>query len=464
MAADVGGRKKKSQLEMHTSCDTELETSDTKNNQSPKCEDDSRGTSTLPRGWIREVRQRKAGKTAGKMDIYITSPQGQKFRSRASLLAFLLKDGEGSLDIKQFDFTASKDDVVVVAAASRLVASKGGRRTRKKRRAGGQQATTDPPPSKSKRASSCLRSAAEDGEAKSCTAAASSTTEDDVRLQESPQRAGQPSEKPLRPDPSSKQRHTPAAREDEEADPRPSAVPTLNVEPATESEGEDEDEGGGDENSGKGDCEPNCELEADSRRYEEAAVPDIAGGSCTPVGDSQNKCKSLEDKRKTSPYFSRKLSREGPSPPKRKAFRKWTPPRSPYNLVQETLFHDPWKLLVATIFLNKTSGKMAIPVLWRFFERYPSPQVTREADWKPLSDLMKPLGLYELRAKTLIRFSDEYLAKEWRYPIELHGIGKYGNDSYRIFCVGEWREVKPEDHMLNKYHAWLWENKEALGI
>lgn len=93
---------------------------------------------------------------------------------------------------------------------------------------------------------------------------------------------------------------------------------------------------------------------------------------------------------------------------------------------------------------------------------------------------------------------DEYLTKQWRYPIELHGIGKYGNDSYRIFCVGEWRQVSviptlllsvdcihfvmiinaksdillvfliskvtPEDHMLNKYHAWLWENHETLVI
>lgn len=36
---------------------------------------------------------------------------------------------------------------------------------------------------------------------------------------------------------------------------------------------------------------------------------------------------------------------------------------------------------------------------------------------------------------------EEYLSKPWHYPIELHGIGKYGNDSYRIFCVGEWRQV-----------------------
>lgn len=37
---------------------------------------------------------------------------------------------------------------------------------------------------------------------------------------------------------------------------------------------------------------------------------------------------------------------------------------------------------------------------------------------------------------------EEYLTKDWVYPEELHGIGKYGNDSYRIFCCGvEWLEV-----------------------
>ena len=55
----------------------------------------------------------------------------------------------------------------------------------------------------------------------------------------------------------------------------------------------------------------------------------------------------------------------------------------------------------------------------------------------------------------IISFADEYLSKDWKQPIELYGIGKYGNDSYRIFCQGEWTKVKPRDHMLNKYHDWL---------
>ena len=35
----------------------------------------------------------------------------------------------------------------------------------------------------------------------------------------------------------------------------------------------------------------------------------------------------------------------------------FSPPKSPHNLVQEQLYKDPWRLLVATIFLNRTTGK-----------------------------------------------------------------------------------------------------------
>eukprot|EP00075_Anas_platyrhynchos_P034607 XP_027323860.1 methyl-CpG-binding domain protein 4 isoform X3 [Anas platyrhynchos] len=144
---------------------------------------------------------------------------------------------------------------------------------------------------------------------------------------------------------------------------------------------------------------PGCRS-AGRQLLREVRAPDaMSNGSVTVRNRACSRARHEEpiprtqvERRKTSPYFSSKYSKEAPSPPRRKALRKWTPPRSPFNLVQETLFHDPWKLLIATIFLNKTS--------------------------------------------------DEYLTKQWKYPIELHGIGKYGNDSYRIFCVNEWKEVR----------------------
>ncbi|TKS77781.1 Methyl-CpG-binding domain protein 4 [Collichthys lucidus] len=474
-----------------TSCDVQLEANGDVINQSCKDEDDSCHTSTMPSGWIREVRVRKTGKTAGRLDVYIISPQGLKFRSRASLHTFLLRNGDGELDINLFDFTASKGDDVITPSQVKP-------RVRKKKHADEQQVDATeilgPPPNKSKRDSSTLKKTniklSEDTKHINTDIALEeiphvgeiqgAPTVDDATVQTSPQRVGLLREKLLRLAPTSNQQKTLIVHKHTQADSQPSvpslsadpqrvgllrekllrlaptsnqqktlivhkhtqadsqpSVPSLNVEPATESENEGEDERDRDEIQihRKGDNEPNSETVE-----EEVLLPDITSGGCTRVRESQNKSKSIEDKRKTSPYFSRKLAKDVLSPPRRKVFKKWTPPRSPYNLVQETLFHDPWKLLVATIFLNKTSGKMAIPLLWQFFERYPSAQVTREADWKPMSELMMPLGLYELRAKTLIRFSDEYLTKQWRYPIELHGIGKYGNDSYRIFCVGEWRQ------------------------
>ena len=109
--------------------------------------------------------------------------------------------------------------------------------------------------------------------------------------------------------------------------------------------------------------------------------------------DNKTDCQAMGKARaymSTSPYFeeskdlnpSAKLGLPGI---RGKIFRKWTPPKSPYNLVQESLFHDPWKLLIATIFLNRTSGKQAIPILWEFFKKFPDPEVTRKADWKVIS-------------------------------------------------------------------------------
>eukprot|EP00731_Ephydatia_muelleri_P000213 Em0001g213a len=231
-----------------------------------------------------------------------------------------------------------------------------------------------------------------------------------------------------------------------------------------------------------------CRLRELQASKKEATAPEVAGippptkrrqrqndatERLTP--DIQTECVSPEPKKflasraraKASPYFAKgakgkrftKLclgSTKGKTPTHRHlAYPDYVPPKSPYNLVQESLYKDPWKLLVATIFLNRTSGRAALPILWEFLRLYPTPERARAGDQSEMATLLAPLGLHKKRAGIIARMSEEYLTKPWVYPDELYGIGKYGNDSYRIFCTEEWKEVRPSDHMLNKYYTWL---------
>ena len=136
----------------------------------------------------------------------------------------------------------------------------------------------------------------------------------------------------------------------------------------------------------------------------------------------------------------------------------WKPPKSPYNLIQEQLYEDPWKILVACIFCNLTRRNTAEPLIWEYFEKYPCPDAARKASIEELESFLKPIGLSSRRAKALVKMSQEYLDKDWKEPIELYGIGKYANDAWKIFCTSSWKEVQPKDHALTWYHDWLINN------
>lgn len=50
---------------------------------------------------------------------------------------------------------------------------------------------------------------------------------------------------------------------------------------------------------------------------------------------------------------------------------------------------------------------------------------------------------------------EEYLRQEWNNPEELHWIGKYAADAYKIFIERKWRGVLPNDHALNWWVEWM---------
>lgn len=134
----------------------------------------------------------------------------------------------------------------------------------------------------------------------------------------------------------------------------------------------------------------------------------------------------------------------------------WKPPKSPYNLIQEHLWEDPWKIFVACIFCNLTRRVDAEPYIWKFFERYPNPESAASADPAEIQKMISRLGLSERRSRALVKMSDDYLNKDWKDdPKSLYGIGEYASDAYQIFCAGNWKSVTPKDHALNDYHDFL---------
>ncbi|KAJ5938147.1 hypothetical protein N7454_004489 [Penicillium verhagenii] len=182
-----------------------------------------------------------------------------------------------------------------------------------------------------------------------------------------------------------------------------------------------------------------------------------------------------------------------------------------FGLVQEQLAHDPFKLLIATIFLNRTRGGVALPVLFKVFERYPTLESMAVADESDLVAMINCLGFQNQRARKCILLAQTWLNnppvknKRYRrlhYPHKLDGrdiardecvddedprsawevahfagVGAYSLDSWRIFCrdklrgvatdwlgtgassdgfVPEWKSVLPKDKELRAYLTWLW--------
>jgi methyl-CpG-binding domain protein 4 len=125
---------------------------------------------------------------------------------------------------------------------------------------------------------------------------------------------------------------------------------------------------------------------------------------------------------------------------------------SPYGLIQEELRDQPWRLLVACIMLNLTNIKQVRPIIWEFFRRYSTPEAAASADETELAELIRPLGLYNRRAKSIIRLSSA-ITRPWRDVDDLPGVGKYAADSFRIFVEGK-MDVDPTDAKLRKYVEW----------
>lgn len=128
-------------------------------------------------------------------------------------------------------------------------------------------------------------------------------------------------------------------------------------------------------------------------------------------------------------------------------------PESPHKVVEEEFKNNPWVMLVSTIFLTKTTGLAARPFMKKFFTDFPTPYAVIESDPSSLKKYFNTLGMYK-RAAMIWKMSYQFVSAKWRRASDLHGIGKYGEDAYRLFCLGH-TDVEPTDRYLRLYLDWL---------
>ena len=118
-------------------------------------------------------------------------------------------------------------------------------------------------------------------------------------------------------------------------------------------------------------------------------------------------------------------------------------------LLQEIYQSDGWKMLTCCMLLNLTNRRQVDVIRDELFKRYPTPKDMMNADESELAELLKPLGLYNRRAKSLKKMSEGYV-KGFESVDELYGIGQYAKDSWEIFQNNN-RKVNPMDKVLQEY-------------
>ncbi|KAK4500291.1 hypothetical protein PRZ48_008480 [Zasmidium cellare] len=195
-----------------------------------------------------------------------------------------------------------------------------------------------------------------------------------------------------------------------------------------------------------------------------------------------------------------------PSPSTRKTTaglsRAAIPPTSEthFGLIQEKLALEPFWLLIAVTFLNKTAGRSAVPIFWKLKEKYGTAEGLAGAEQEELLEMVHKLGLQNQRSKRLISIAKAWVeeppvkGRRYRtlnYPSlgdgrardvpnvveddaedcagaleigHIPGCGAYAWDSWRIFCRDElrgvsnteWKRVLPLDKELRACLRWMW--------
>lgn len=119
------------------------------------------------------------------------------------------------------------------------------------------------------------------------------------------------------------------------------------------------------------------------------------------------------------------------------------------DLMVQQQIDGAWQHMVGVMFLNQTGRIQVKALLPEFLARWPTPEALLRSRICDIEEMIKPLGMWRRRANLLYRMSIDFLTWDGDDALELTGIGRYGDESYRIFFKGE--RFEPQDKELRAY-------------
>ena len=120
------------------------------------------------------------------------------------------------------------------------------------------------------------------------------------------------------------------------------------------------------------------------------------------------------------------------------------------HLMVQQQVKSVWQHMVGVICLNLTNRVQVKAVLPKLFKKYPNPITFIRGHSSTQKKMLKPLGMVNKRLERLKKMSIDFLTWNYKDAKDLHGIGKYGSDSYRIFYKNEIPE-DVQDKELKRY-------------
>lgn len=142
--------------------------------------------------------------------------------------------------------------------------------------------------------------------------------------------------------------------------------------------------------------------------------------------------------------------------------RTSTPAPRGGGLLQENYMNCPWRLLVSCVLMSRVSStKVKTQAIEGFFDRFPTPTSVLKAKPSDIFEIIKPLGLFPTRHRSVVEVSTRFLTMSEPFDVglqpelKIYGIGAFGVDSFNIFCRNQAMNTNPQDKSLAGYCRWV---------